>query len=177
MRHLNILKITALIIAMTSLSACSSMHSNSATGHGKSGAYGGGGVSAYGLGKQQGFDSRQYGFVNGKPTKQTYHFDFDSSQVNPTYFNNIKAQAHYLAMHPNARVRIEGDTDERGSREYNVALGEQRADSIENLLLINGASRKQITVVSYGEEKPIALGHNEAAYRLNRRADLIYTAN
>jgi peptidoglycan-associated lipoprotein len=79
-----------------------------------------------------------------------------------------------LATHPNAKILLTGNTDEHGSREYNIGLGQRRADSVASVLEADGASKNQITTVSYGAEKPVALGHDEAAYAQNRRVDLIY---
>ena len=79
-----------------------------------------------------------------------------------------------LALNSDASMRLEGHTDERGTREYNIALADRRAQSIKKLLLFQGASSSQITIISYGEEKPAALGHDEGAWKLNRRAELVY---
>jgi peptidoglycan-associated lipoprotein len=102
------------------------------------------------------------------------YFDFDSSEVRPEFNDMLAAHGHYLATHPNAQLRLEGNTDERGSREYNIGLGERRAEAVRRVLLLQGASADQLSVVSYGEERPAATGHNEAAWRQNRRVDLVY---
>ena len=86
----------------------------------------------------------------------------------------IEAHAGYLAAHPNARVILEGHTDERGSREYNLALGERRSIAVRQMMTVLGVSPDQIQVVSYGEEKPAAEGHDEEAWRLNRRVEITY---
>ena len=88
--------------------------------------------------------------------------------------DSIDAQAQYLLSHPNARILLEGNTDSRGSREYNIALGERRSISIGEALKLDGVGEEQIRLVSYGEEKPVALGTAENSYRLNRRVNLIY---
>lgn len=84
----------------------------------------------------------------------------------------LDTYANYLVSHPHAIVRLEGNTDERGSREYNIALGERRANSVADILEMDGALTKQVRVVSYGKEKPVALGHNENAYAQNRRVNI-----
>jgi peptidoglycan-associated lipoprotein len=105
---------------------------------------------------------------------KTIYFDFDSSELSEEDVEVIKHHGKYLALNPDASLRLEGHTDERGTREYNIALADRRAQSIKKLLLFQGASSSQITIISYGEEKPAALGHDEAAWKLNRRAELVY---
>jgi peptidoglycan-associated lipoprotein len=98
----------------------------------------------------------------------------DSSQVQDDFVPVIAAHAHYLVAHPGQRVVMEGHGDERGSREYNIALGEQRAKSVASMLRVQGVGDNQLDVVSYGEEKPAAFGHDEASWELNRRVELVY---
>ncbi|MFI4956306.1 MAG: peptidoglycan-associated lipoprotein Pal [Gammaproteobacteria bacterium] len=108
--------------------------------------------------------------------RQVFYFDLDSSTVNQNYDGAIKAHAGYLSSHPNAKVRLEGHTDERGSSEYNIALGERRAKSVESMMVSDGANPSQIAVVSYGKEKPAVQGHDESAWRYNRRVVIVYEA-
>ena len=103
------------------------------------------------------------------------YFDFDSSEVRSEDTDVISRHAMQLANNPNARVRLEGHADERGSREYNIGLGERRAQAVRRLLLIQGAGTAQLSTVSFGEERPQAEGSNEAAYELNRRVEIKYT--
>ncbi len=105
---------------------------------------------------------------------KTIYFNFDSSDISAEDEEVIKHHGKYLALNSNARLRLEGHTDERGTREYNIALADRRAQSVKKLLLFQGASSSQITIISYGEEKPAAMGHDEEAWRLNRRAELVY---
>jgi len=98
----------------------------------------------------------------------------DSSQVQEDFVPVIAAHARYLSSHGNQRIVLEGHGDERGSREYNIALGEQRAKSVANMLKVQGVSESQIDVVSYGEEKPAAFGHDESSWELNRRVEVVY---
>ncbi|HZQ62783.1 MAG TPA: peptidoglycan-associated lipoprotein Pal [Casimicrobiaceae bacterium] len=107
-------------------------------------------------------------------SKRSVYFDFDSSDIKPEYRGLIEAHARYLAANGNARVTIQGNTDERGSREYNIALGQRRADAVRQLMRVLGASDAQIETVSFGKEKPKNPGHDEAAWAENRRADIVY---
>lgn len=102
------------------------------------------------------------------------HFDFDRSEIKPEYRDIVVAHGEYLAQNPSQTVTIEGHCDERGSREYNIGLGERRANTVANLLKAQGASSGQITTISYGEEQPVAMGSNEAAWSQNRRAVFAY---
>lgn len=102
------------------------------------------------------------------------YFEFDSSQIADEHLAMLDAHARYLRQNPRARLRLEGHTDERGTREYNIALGERRAEAVRRALLLRGATRAQLLVVSYGEEKPAVLGRSEAAWARNRRVQLVY---
>jgi len=105
---------------------------------------------------------------------RTIYFDFDSAEVKDADREILAAHASYLSANPQVKVILEGHTDERGSREYNIALGERRAKAVARLLEFMGASPEQIETVSYGEEKPADPGHNEAAWAKNRRVEIIY---
>ena len=107
-------------------------------------------------------------------SKRSVYFEFDSSLVKDEYRPMVAAHARYLQQHNAAKMRIEGNTDERGSREYNLALGQRRADSVRQMMMLLGARSVQIETVSFGEEKPRAAGHDEAAWAENRRADIVY---
>ena len=111
---------------------------------------------------------------NNPLSKSTIYFMLDSSQVQDDFVPVIAAHAQYLVNHPGQRVVMEGHGDERGSREYNIALGEQRAKSIVSMMKVQGVSDSQLQTVSYGEEKPAAEGHDEAAWELNRRVEIVY---
>ncbi len=107
-------------------------------------------------------------------TKNIIYFDFDSSGIPQEYLSVVSANAAYLVKYPTARVRLEGHTDERGTREYNIGLGERRAQVVKNALLAQGVAAAQLTTVSYGEERPAVEGHDEAAYAQNRRVEFAY---
>jgi peptidoglycan-associated lipoprotein len=102
------------------------------------------------------------------------YFDYDQADIKPEFNQMLEAHGRFLAMNPNAQVRLEGHTDERGSREYNIGLGEQRAQSVRRVLLLQGATAAQVSTVSYGEERPAATGSDEESWRLNRRVELVY---
>lgn len=107
-------------------------------------------------------------------SKRLIHFDFDSAVIREEYLSIIEAHAAYLKSQPSARVILQGHTDERGSREYNLALGQRRAESVQRSMVLLGVPEAQIEAVSFGEEKPIAEGQNEAAWAQNRRVEIHY---
>ena len=102
------------------------------------------------------------------------YFDFDSSEVHPDDRVVVEANAQYLARESGAEVVLEGHADERGSREYNVALGERRANGVRDMLRLLGVADHQIRTVSYGEERPSTVGHDEGAWSRNRRVEFAY---
>lgn len=106
---------------------------------------------------------------------RAFYFDLDRDNVKPEFQNAILCHAKYLRDRPMARLTLEGNTDERGSQEYNLGLGERRANSVAQALQAQGASSGQITVVSYGEERPECRESSEGCWSKNRRADLNYT--
>jgi len=105
---------------------------------------------------------------------RVFYFDFDKSTIMPEARQYIQAHAEYLQQNPAVSIVLNGYADERGTKEYNLALGERRAISVRDFLEVNGARRSQIEVVSFGEEFPADPGHNEAAWALNRRVVLEY---
>ncbi|MGV6859823.1 MAG: peptidoglycan-associated lipoprotein Pal [bacterium] len=104
------------------------------------------------------------------------YFDYDSAQIKSEFVDVVNAHGRYLADHAGARIRLEGHADERGTREYNVALSEYRAQAVANLMKFQGVRPGQVETVAYGEEKPAVLGHNEAAWSRNRRVEIVYEA-
>ena len=103
------------------------------------------------------------------------YFEYDSSELRPEDTDIVASHARQLSMNAGMSVRLEGHADERGSREYNIGLGERRAQTVRRLLLIQGASASQVSTVSFGEERPAVDGSNEAAYSQNRRVEITYT--
>ncbi|MBF0220125.1 MAG: peptidoglycan-associated lipoprotein Pal [Gammaproteobacteria bacterium] len=108
-------------------------------------------------------------------SNHVFYFPYDSAEVSSGDREIIGAHAEFLASHPEIMVTVEGHADERGTREYNLALGERRAMAVEMLLKVQGAADKQLQMVSFGEERPVALGNDEQAWSLNRRVELIYS--
>jgi len=108
---------------------------------------------------------------------RTIYFEFDSANLTDESLNILEVHGNFIADNGNVHVRLEGHADERGSREYNIGLGDRRAQSVRRVLLVQGASSDQIETVSYGEEQPVASGHDEDAWAKNRRVELIYTVN
>lgn len=103
------------------------------------------------------------------------YFDFDRDSVKAEFREIIAGHGRYLAANPGAAVRLEGHADERGSREYNIGLGERRAQAVRQALLLQGAAAGQLTTVSYGEERPVATGSDEESWALNRRVEIVYS--
>jgi len=103
------------------------------------------------------------------------YFDYDQAEIKPEFNRMLAAHGQFLARNATATLRLEGNTDERGSREYNIGLGERRAQAVRRALMLQGAAANQLTTVSYGEERPASTGSNEEAWRLNRRVELVYS--
>lgn len=112
---------------------------------------------------------------NSQLAKRSIYYDFDSSIVDDRYRPIIQAHANYLVSRRDAKILVEGNCDERGSREYNLALGQRRADAVKSVLKLLGVADTQITTMSWGEEKPKSLGHDGGSWSENRRSDIIYT--
>jgi peptidoglycan-associated lipoprotein len=129
------------------------------------------GVGGGGLGEGEAID---YDPSQGELTNVIY-FDFDSSELRPEDADMVSRHAMQLSDNAGISVRLEGHADERGSREYNIGLGERRAQTVRRMLLIQGASAAQISTVSFGEERPAAFGNDENSWSQNRRVEIKYT--
>lgn len=168
-----IVKLSVIAIAASSmllLASCSkkpSADNQSGSGSDSSQTYG---VNSNGYGANGGFK------VNSlkAPSNQTYYFALNSSDVRSSDLKALTIQSNYIAAHANARVRLEGNTDNRGSREYNIGLGWRRDQSVARLMEQQGVKASQIQMVSYGKENPAVAGNNDHAWALNRRVDFIY---
>lgn len=134
---------------------------------------------------QQQADSRTVSTINtgstdplndpdGELARRSVYFDFDSYAVKDAYQPMLNAHARYLGKNRNRRILIQGNTDERGGREYNLALGQKRSEAVRKVLLLLGVDDSQMEAVSFGKEKPKATGSDEAAWAENRRADIVY---
>ena len=127
-----------------------------------------------GLGEESRFGDQVGGGRGQLLSRRVYYFDFDSNVVHEVDKPAIIANANYLVTHPRARIIVEGHTDPRGSREYNIGLGERRAKAVAAILTSRGANPAQIRVVSYGAEKLASVGHTEVEYQKDRRVVLVY---
>lgn len=162
----------AVFIAACSTSSGSKKESAAVEDQGTSASSGS--VQSYGTGKESSFGISSLDDPDSPLAKRIIYFEYDSSEVQPQYREVIEAHAKYLADNPDAVLSLEGHADERGSREYNLALGERRAQGVKNQMTVLGASPAQIRTVSYGEERPVAEGHDEASWSQNRRVELVY---
>jgi peptidoglycan-associated lipoprotein len=120
------------------------------------------------------FSSYSLDDPNSPLSRRVIYFEYDSAEITDADQGLLTQHSGYLVANPGQHITLEGSTDERGSREYNIGLGDQRALSVQRIMELNGVAPEQITVVSYGEEKPAAEGHSDAAWRLNRRVELVY---
>ncbi len=165
------------------LAGCSGMrHGGSSSGSGMMGegmdGQGRQTAQASGIGEGSQFaDSTAGGAGRSSRSIRTYYFDFDKSTIREAYRPAIIANADWLVAHPGQKIILEGHTDPRGSREYNVALGERRAESVATLLKTRGVNPDQIRVVSYGQERLAVPGHTESDYQKDRRAVIVIAGN
>ncbi|HEX7047006.1 MAG TPA: peptidoglycan-associated lipoprotein Pal [Gammaproteobacteria bacterium] len=102
------------------------------------------------------------------------YFEFDRSDIPAEHLATLDAHARYLIENPDVKIRLEGHADERGSREYNIGLGDRRAQAVRRILLFQGVANDQVSTVSYGEERPAVEGHTDEAYAQNRRVEIVY---
>ncbi len=121
-------------------------------------------------------DSRNFDNPESLLSKRVIYFDFDKSVVRQEYRGIVAAHAAYLAAHGSARMTLEGHADERGTREYNLGLGERRGNAVSGLMSAQGGRGNQMTTVSYGEERPVCRVSDEECWSLNRRVEIVYTA-
>lgn len=116
--------------------------------------------------------------LNGEGTgplaRKIIYFDFDKSEIKAEYADIITAAAHNLTASPGLKLKLEGNTDNRGTREYNIGLGERRAQAVRRALMLQGVAESQVTTVSFGAERPAAEGDDESAWAKNRRVEVVY---
>lgn len=166
-------KVVLIGCSILTLAACSShRRPNSASIQAANSAYG---ARASGIGSDGDFGDDGAGGGHRLANKNTYYFDYDSNAVHGNDKPAIEANARYLASHAGSKVVLEGNTDPRGSREYNVGLGERRGQSVASIMAAQGVNPSQVRVVSYGAERRAAQGYNEDSYRLDRRVNLQYS--
>lgn len=171
-------KIVSASVLALALASCKTAHHGATSGYGAQGANAGGtyaqGVGGEG-GDQFGQSSKCLATTSALGgSEQHYFFDFNQNNVRSGYMSSLQVQANYLLSHPNVRVRLTGNTDSRGSREYNIGLGWRRVRAISQILQQDGVPASRITSESYGSERPAAFGETESAYQCNRRVDLTY---
>jgi peptidoglycan-associated lipoprotein len=118
--------------------------------------------------------ARGLGEGTGALARKVIYFDFDKSEIKPEYADIVTAAARNLTANPSMKMKLEGNTDERGTREYNIGLGERRAQAVRRALLLQGVAETQVTTVSFGSERPAAEGDDEAAWSKNRRVEVVY---
>ena len=125
-------------------------------------------------GPQDGLEIDPNSIAGRAPQERVIYFDYDQSELRPEFLDIVARHGRYLAENPAGRVRLEGHTDERGTREYNIGLGEARAKTVQRMLQLQGVSPAQLRTVSYGEELPVDEAHNNEAWAKNRRVNVIY---
>ena len=167
-------------VVALALTACAGIGAGqtgaAATPGGAAGAPGTGGAQSYAAGGSGAIQGRGVaGERQNLLEKRTIYFAFDRSVVKSKYRDIIAAHAAYLSAHPPVKVTLEGNTDERGSAEYNLALGERRAEAVKQMMLVQGVASAQIRTISFGKERPVCTAHDEACWRLNRRVDIVYS--
>jgi peptidoglycan-associated lipoprotein len=174
-RERDMIKFKKLVQAMIvtcgllSLVACKSMHKSDGTADGSGGSDVNGAAQTSGMN-----EGGSFGGDSNSQNQRVFYFEFDRSEITDSDKPAINANADNLIAHPSAKILLEGHTDPRGSREYNVALGERRANAVANMMKAKGVNPDQIRVISYGAERLALPGHDEEAYQKDRRVVLVY---
>lgn len=176
---MNMTKLMPMLLACSLLAACSGASKGTVDESAADGAAGAAGAASSGvdeggLGTGGAMGGSALGGPGASAENRIVYFEFDRFDVTSEYQAVIKAHGQYLSANPGARVRLEGHADERGSREYNIGLGEKRAQAVRQVLLLQGATVDQLGTVSYGEERPAVIGSDEEAWSLNRRVEIVY---
>jgi peptidoglycan-associated lipoprotein len=181
-----ILSIALLLAGAALLSGCPKKHNvieppaagTQVPGESANGAGAAEGASTSGRSLGGDADSQNGGagaYATGPLSKRVIYFDFDKSEIKPEFADTITAHARNLTSHPTLKIKLEGNTDERGTREYNIGLGERRAQAVRRALMLQGVAESQLNTVSFGAERPAVEGDDEAAWAQNRRVELVYT--
>ncbi len=141
-----------------------------------SGYQDGGNIQGTALSDEEKYSIQALNDPNSPLSIRTVYFAFDSSEITQESHDILMEHARFLSYNPGIQVVLEGHTDERGTRDYNLALGERRAKSVHEFLTAQGVKMEQLEIVSFGEERPVALEHDEAAWQANRRVEIVYPA-
>ncbi len=173
------LKFAAVLLALAMIAGCGTSPTKEegagatvTEGAGTSGTSGG--ATTSGVGGPGAWTGNPLDDPSSPLSTRTVYFDFDSSTIRTEFVGVLRAHAGFLAANPSARLTLEGHCDERGTREYNMALGERRAQMVKRFMLAEGVSAGQLDDISYGEERPVDPGQGETAWARNRRVELVY---
>ncbi|HEX4329354.1 MAG TPA: peptidoglycan-associated lipoprotein Pal [Burkholderiales bacterium] len=167
-------RLVLLLICAAALAACSATPKTQAPITDARPATSGGGGPSTGEIPRVNAPNADEELMQGVLAKRSIYFDLDSFVVKDEFRPVVEAHAGFMKRNPGRKVVIEGNTDERGSREYNLALGQKRAEAVKSMLRVLGVGETQLEAISYGEERPKATGHDETAWAENRRADISY---
>lgn len=176
----NVIRLLSVVLVAVAVTACGTVGGKRTDGGADvgdsagTGAAGDAGVSTAGLAGPGVFTLQSLDDPASPLAKRVIYFEYDKSDVDAEGMSLLESHGAFLAAYPEVRVVLEGHADERGSREYNIALGERRAQAVRRLLMLQGAADSQIETVSFGEERPVALGHDEDSWWRNRRVEIIY---
>lgn len=175
------LKLIAVLLALALMAGCSSTPKTDGEGAGGAtvegggvGGSGGDGASTSGASSQGAWTGNALDDPSSPLSTRTIYFDFDSSNIRSEFVSVLRAHAEFLSVNPSMRLTLEGHCDERGTREYNLALGERRAQMVRRFMLAEGVNPAQLDDISYGEERPVDPGQGETAWSRNRRVELVY---
>ncbi len=173
-----LLKLLSVTVLVAALAGCASTGEVGGSSDETTGAAPGAGASSYPYGRGGGVSGQA---VTGGPeasvADRVVYFDFDSAEIRSDSLTVIEANARYLVANPASIAVLEGHSDERGTREYNIGLGERRAQAVQRAMVAYGVSPQQMRTVSYGEERPAVAGQDESSYEQNRRVEIAYSGN
>ena len=168
-------QIAAVVVLSLTMAGCSTMGGKTAKDSGEGAAVSeAGGVDISAASAGENWQGNPLDNPGSPLSVRIIYFDYDESQIREDLRDVVIAHGNYLAINSTVTITVEGHADERGSREYNIALGERRANAVRNLILAQGAAENQIYIVSYGEERPLMVGADEEAWAQNRRVELLY---
>ena len=170
------IKLLVLLFALMLMAGCSSTPEQEQEGEGAEVGTleGGEGAATMGAAGRGDWSGAALDDPNSPLSNRTIYFEYDSSDISSEYVDVLSAHAQYLAANPSVTMVLEGHCDERGTREYNLALGELRAHRVKQFIMAEGVSNMQINEFSYGEEKSVDSGQNESAWARNRRVEIVY---